>query len=206
MNTVLFVKANDRPMESSVSVKMYEQFLLSYKESHPNDTITEIDLYEVPLPYLGNKVIDAGNKAAKGLTMTTEERTLHRFVSSKLEQFISADKIVFAFPLWNLSAPAVLHSYLDYMHHPGKTFSYSEEGATGLLTDKKVALLNARGGIYAEDDRFEMAVNFVKNHLSFFGITDITTCVIEGHHEFPHNGERIIREGLQQVEEIAGQF
>ncbi|WP_096186466.1 FMN-dependent NADH-azoreductase [Evansella halocellulosilytica] len=206
MNTVLFVKANDLPVENSVSVKMYNRFLKRYKELNPNDNVVEVDLYEVTLPYLGSKLIKTSSKAAKGVAMSREERVIHQFVTDKLEQFISADKIVIAFPLWNLTVPAVLHSYLDYMHHPGKTFSYSEEGATGLLTDKKVVLLNARGGVYAEGDRFEMAVNFVRNHLNFFGITNITTCVIEGHHEFPDRGKEIIYEGLKQVEETAAQL
>ncbi|MDZ5038425.1 FMN-dependent NADH-azoreductase, partial [Clostridium perfringens] len=45
MTTVLFVKANNRPADQAVSVKLYEAFLASYKESHPEDTVVELDLY-----------------------------------------------------------------------------------------------------------------------------------------------------------------
>ena len=203
MASVLFVKANDRPADEAVSVKMYDRFLKSYKVSHPEDDITELDLYEETMPYLGAVVIHAVGKASNGMAMTTEEREVYQCVTEKLEQFLLADKIIFAFPLWNLTVPAVLHSYLDYMHHPGKTFSFSEEGVRGRLGDKKAVLLNARGGVIEEDDPFEMAINFVRNHLNFFGVTDITACVIEGHHQFPERSHEIIEKGLEKVEKTA---
>ncbi|GIQ68117.1 NAD(P)H-dependent oxidoreductase [Xylanibacillus composti] len=75
------------------------------------------------------------------------------------------------------------------------TFSYSSDGPTGLLPHMKVALLNARGGVY-QDDPSEMAVRFVRNQLAFFGIQDLTTVVIEGHHQFPDRRAALIDEGL----------
>ncbi|MDZ4910629.1 FMN-dependent NADH-azoreductase, partial [Clostridium perfringens] len=53
MTKVLFVKANNRPSDEAVSVKLYDTFLASYKESHPNDTVIELDLYNEELPYMG---------------------------------------------------------------------------------------------------------------------------------------------------------
>ncbi len=49
MTTTLFVKANNR--QGSVSVKLYDAFFNSYKASHPNDTVLELDLYKQQLPY-----------------------------------------------------------------------------------------------------------------------------------------------------------
>lgn len=151
-------------------------------------------------------MISGNFKSSQGMELTQEEKEVHDIVSKHLEQFIAADKLVIAFPLWNLTVPAVLHSYLDYMHHPRKTFKYTANGLVGLLPDKKVALLNARGGIYAEGDSFEMAVSFVKNHLKVFGITDITTIVIEGHNQFPDRREAIIEDGLKKAVQTAKSF
>jgi hypothetical protein len=55
---------------------------------------------------------------------------------------------------------------------PRKTSQYTAEGLVGLLPDKKVALLNARGGLCSGE---EMAVTFVKKHLQVFVIHNITT-------------------------------
>ncbi|MEW9671079.1 FMN-dependent NADH-azoreductase [Ammoniphilus sp. 3BR4] len=206
MTTTLFVKANDRPIEQSISVKLYDAFLNSYRESHPRDIIIELDLYKEPLPYLGHVMISGNLKAYKGIELTPDEKNVRDIVTKHLEQFIAADKVVIAFPLWNLTVPAVLHSYLDYIHRPGKTFKYTAAGSVGLLPNKKVALLNARGGVYAEGDPSEMAVSFVRNHLKFFGITDIRTVVIEGHHQFPDRREAIISDGLQKAVQAAKAF
>jgi FMN-dependent NADH-azoreductase len=51
-----------------------------------------------------------------------------------------------------------------------------------------------------------MAVNFVKNHLNVFGITDITTVVIEGHNQFPDQREAIIEEGIYKAVQLAKNF
>jgi FMN-dependent NADH-azoreductase len=62
MANILFVKVNNRPAEQAVSVKMYETFLQTYKESHPFDVITELDLYKDKIPYYGNDTISATMK------------------------------------------------------------------------------------------------------------------------------------------------
>ncbi|MFZ4453956.1 FMN-dependent NADH-azoreductase [Salibacterium aidingense] len=206
MARILFVKASDRSEEESVSMKLYYTFLRKYRQTHPEDMVEEVDLYEEELPYLGSVMIKSNAKSARQQELTEQEQRVRDIVVRHLKQFTAADKIVIAFPLWNLTVPAVLHSYFDFMHHPGKTFKYTEEGQVGLLSDKKAVLLNARGGVYEEDDRYEMAVNFVRNQLNFFGITNISPVIIEGHHQFPETKQVIIEEGLRQAEETAAGF
>lgn len=143
-------------------------------------------------------------KSSQDIELTPEEHATHTIVTKHLEQFLSADKVVIAFPFWNLTVPAVFHSYLDYMHQPRKTFQYTAEGLVGLLPGKKVALLNARGGVYADNE--EMAVNFVLKHLQVFGIRNVTTIVIEGHNQYPDRRQEIIAEGLRNTERAATLF
>ncbi|MBG9546054.1 FMN-dependent NADH-azoreductase [Cytobacillus firmus] len=208
MSKVLFIKANPRPIEQAVSVNLYHTFLESYKESHPDDTIIELDLFAENLPYYGLDHINGMFKSSKGMELTAEESEAADTVNKYLNQFLDADKVVFAFPLWNLTVPAVLHTYLDYLNQAGKTFRYTPEGAVGLVTDKKVALLNARGGVYSEGpaQSVEMSLNYVKAILNFWGVTDATTIVIEGHNQFPDRAEEIIEEGLKQAATAANLF
>ncbi|MFS0880157.1 FMN-dependent NADH-azoreductase [Bacillus sp. 7586-K] len=208
MANVLFIKANNRPIEQGVSVKLYHTFLDSYKEAHPDDVITELDLFVENLPYYDNDKINGMYKLANGYDLTPAEKEATDLVTKYLNQFLNADKIVFAFPLWNFTVPAVLHTYLDYLAQAGKTFRYTAEGPVGLLPDKKVALLNARGGIYSEGPAksSEMAVNYVNAMLSFWGVTDITSVIIEGHNQFPNEAEGIIAKGLDEAAAVAKQF
>jgi FMN-dependent NADH-azoreductase len=208
MAKVLFIKANSRPIEQAVSVKLYHTFLDSYKESHPEDTIIELDLFEENLPYYDTDKINGMYKLANGIELTSSEKEATDTVNKYLNQFLEADKIVMAFPLWNFTIPAPLHTYLDYMGQAGKTFRYTAEGPVGLLPDKKVALLNARGGVYSEGpaQSSEMSVNYVNTLLNFWGVEDTTTVIIEGHNQYPDRAEEIIEAGLQKAATAANNF
>lgn len=208
MTTVLFVKANNRPADQAVSVKLYEAFLASYKESHPDDTVVELDLYKEELPYVGVDLINGTFKAGKGLDLTEEEAIAVAVADKYLDQFLAADKVVFGFPLWNLTIPAVLHTYIDYLNRAGKTFKYTPEGPVGLIDNKKIALLNASGGVYSYGPaaEMEMAVKYVANMMGFFGAKDIEIVVIEGHNQFPDQAEDIIATGLEKAVKVASMF
>jgi len=208
MSTVLFVKANGRPADQAASVKLYDAFLKSYKESHAADTIVELDLFAEELPYYDVDTLNGLFKLGKGFELTSVEQQKADNVNKYLDQFLAADKVVFAFPLWNFTVPAQLLTYLFYILQAGKTFSYTAEGPKGLQGGKKVALLNARGGVYSEGPAaaIEMSLNYVKTIMGFIGVQDITTVVVEGHNQFPDKAESIIQEGLAQAAAAAASF
>lgn len=207
MSTTLFIKANDRPAEMAVSVQLYEAFSHTYRETHPSDQIVEVDLFEENLPYLGNDLLTALFKTTNGETLTEKETELVAIADKHIEQFLAADKIIFAFPLWNFTYPAVLHTYFDYLNRAGKTFRYTKEGPVGLAGNKKVMILNARGGVYSgERSKFETAVKLAEINLNHYGITDISTVIIEGHNQYPDRRTAIIEEGLAKAVEAAKTF
>ncbi|TVY01942.1 FMN-dependent NADH-azoreductase [Cohnella terricola] len=207
MSKVLFVKANDRG-DQAVSVKLYEAFLESYKKSHPEDTIVELDLFQENLPYLNADMINGGYKAANGIELTPVEQAAVATKHKYLNQFLEADKVVFGFPLWNFTVPAVLHTYMDYLAEAGKTFKYTAQGPVGLAGEKKVALLNARGGVYSEGPAAaaEMAYNYIRNMMSFFGVTQVETIIVEGHNQMQDKAQDIISQGLENASKVAAGF
>ncbi|MCK1982936.1 MULTISPECIES: FMN-dependent NADH-azoreductase [Peribacillus] len=208
MSKVLFVKSNDRPADQAISVKMYETFLNTYKEANSNDEITELDLFKLNLPYYGNTAITALYKRNQGMELTEEEVEIADIVQQYLNQFLAADKVVFAFPLWNATVPAPLVTYISYLAQAGTTFKYTAEGPVGLAGGKKVALLNARGSDYALPgmDAGEMAEKYVTMNLNLWGITNPETVVIEGHNQYPDRSQDIVAEGLTKVAETAAKF
>lgn len=208
MSKVLLIKANDRPIDQAASVKLYHAFADSYKESHPNDEVVELDLFAENLPYYGNDMITAMFKAGRGMELTAEEQKSADLVNKYLNQFSEAEKIVIAFPMWNFTVPAVLHTYLDYLAQAGRTFRYTANGPEGLMGDKKVALLSARGGVYSEApmDAIELANRYVKTMLGFWGISNITEVIVEGHNQFPDKAEEIVHEGVVKAAKLAETF
>lgn len=207
MANVLFIKANDRPADQAVSVQMYDAFLDSYKSTHAGDTVTELDLYKEVLPFYGNTAITAMYKSSQGFELTAEEQEAAGLVEKHLNQFLEADKVVVAFPLWNFTAPAPLINYISYVAQAGKTFRYTANGPEGLAKGKKVVLLNARGGVYSEGpmSQIEASLRPIKAAFGFFG-TDVQELVIEGHNQFRDRSADILREGLDKVKAVASDF
>ena len=208
MSKVLVIKATDRPAEQSVTAKMYEEFVKVYKETHSKDEVIELDLFNLDLPYYGNTAITGTYKRSQDIELTAEEEKAANLVDHYLEQFLSMDKIVFAFPLWNKTIPAPLTTYLSYLTQAGRMFNYTTEGPVGYAGDKKVMILNARGGDYSLDMMApaEMAVNLVKNIINIWGIKNPEEVVIEGHNMYPDRSEEIIANGLENVVKVASNF
>ncbi|WP_042351157.1 FMN-dependent NADH-azoreductase [Bacillus massiliigorillae] len=208
MTNILFIKANDRPTEQSISMRMYETFLQQYKQLHPSDSITQLDLFKENPPYYGNAAILGVAKQKNGLELTEEEIEAVSYVERFIEQYLSADKIVIAFPLWNGTAPTPLISYLSYITQAGKTFTYSQQGPVGLGGQKKVIILHARGGDYTNSTAVvqEMAISYVETILNMIGVDHIETMIIEGHNQYKDRAEEIITAGLEQVASIAKYF
>lgn len=208
MANVLFIKANSRPDDQAVSLQMYNTFKKNYLKENPNDRIQELDLFKENLPYYDADKIHGMFKIAKGLELSPDEEKAADLVKGYLNQFLEADKVVIAFPLWNFSVPAVLHTYFDYLCQAGTTFKYTEAGPVGLMSEKKVMLLNARGGVYSAGAAasMEMAVNYVETIMNFFGIDNRSSVIIEGHNQFPEKAQEIIQEGLEKTEQQAASF
>lgn len=207
MANVLFVKANNRPADQAVSVQMYDAFLKAYKEANPSDTVTELDLYAENIPHYGNDAITGNFKLANGYELTPEEQRAAATSARYLDQFLSSDKIVLAFPLWNYAAPSPMISYISYLAQAGKTFKYTENGPVGLAGDKKVVLLSARGGDYsvAPMNAIESAVTPIKAVLNLCGI-QAEEVVIQGHNQFKDRAADIIADGLRETAAAAARF
>lgn len=206
MANVLLVKANDR--DQSVSLKLYDAFVSTYRSKNLYDNITELNLFEAELPYYNGSMYSGIIKLSKGDELTAEEQSAVAIANAYADQFLAADKVVFAFPLWNFTIPAQLLTYLSYLSQPRKTFAYTAQGPLGLQGGKKVVLLNARGSVYSEGPlaHKEMSVNYVKSMLGFWGVTDIETVVIEGHLQFQDRAQHIIENGLAEAVRIASSF
>ncbi|WP_163875257.1 FMN-dependent NADH-azoreductase [Paenibacillus favisporus] len=206
MANILFIKANDR--DQSISLKLYDAFVNAYLSKNPNDHITEIDLFEAELPYYNGEMYSGIIKLANDGELTAEEQNAVNIANRYTDQFLAADKVVIAFPLWNFTIPAQLLTYLSYLSQPRKTFNYTSQGPVGLQSAKKVVLLNARGSVYSEGPlaQKEMSVNYVKSMLGFWGITTIETVIIEGHNQFQDRAQQIIETGLAEAAKVASGF
>lgn len=200
---ILVVKANNRPAAEAVSSKMYETFM----ENIEGANVTTFDVFKEDMPYFGQDLFNAFGKVQNGEELTDLEARLLAAKQKAMDALTAADVVVFAFPLWNLTIPAPLQTFIDYVYQAGFTFKYSEEGQlVSLMTDKKAVILNARGGIYSSPEAapMEMSANYIKNVVGgVFGMQITDEVIIEGHNAMPDKAEEIIAAGLEKVRVVA---
>lgn len=87
-----------------------------------------------------------------------------------LDEFIAADTVVIGAPMYNFSVPTQLKAWLDRLAVAGRSFQYSDAGPEGLLGGKRVIVVLASGGQYAEGDRFEHVRSYLRAFFNFLGI------------------------------------
>jgi len=107
--------------------------------------------------------------------------------------------------MWNLSIPAILKAYIDYISVTGITFKYTAEGPVGLLKGKKAVHIVSRGGEYG-DAPYEMGDRYLRTILGFFGIQDIKTIAVEGLDVIGADVQGKVEQGIKVAEDIAKMF
>ncbi len=200
---VLVVKANNRPASEAVSSKMYETFM----ENLEGVNVTTFDVFSEDMPYFGQDLFNAFGKMQTGEELTDVEQRILTAKQKAMDALTAADVVVFAFPLWNLTIPAKLHTFIDYVSQSGFTFKYDENGQlVSLMTDKKAIILSARGGVYSTPEAapMEMAATFIRTVVGgVFGMEIMNEVIIEGHNSMPDKADAIIAEGMAKVAEAA---
>lgn len=206
MKNILMVKANDRPAAESISSRMFETFFEEVKDN-ANLNVNVYDIYKEDMPYIGQDLFGAFGKMAANEELNEAEQRVIAANQKARDAFSEADVVVIAFPLWNLTIPAKLQTFIDYIFASGYAFKYDETGKMiALLPDKKIILLNARGGVYStiETQAMEMSVNYLRNvFVGIFQNEIINEIIIEGHNKAPEQAETIIQEGLEKVRQAA---
>ena len=204
---ILVVKANNRPSTEGVSSKMHEVFMNELPQQ-TDLNINTFDVFEEDMPYFGQDFFNAMTKSAQAEQLTDIEQRILTASNKAMDAFMDAEVVVFAFPLWNKTIPAPLQTFIDYIYRAGVTFSYNENGPVGLVPDKKVIILNARGGVYSTPEMApsEMSVNYIRMIMNFFGITNIEEVIIEGHNQYPDRAEQIIADGMEDVKTVANRL
>jgi FMN-dependent NADH-azoreductase len=202
---VLVVKANNRPASEAISSKMYETFMAELEGKDVN--VTTYDVFEEDTPYFGQDLFNAFGKVQNGGELTDVESRLLAAKQKAMDLLTNADVVVFAFPLWNLTIPAKLQTFIDYVFAAGFAFKYDAAGnLVGLMPEKKAIFLTARGGVYSAPEAapMEMALNYMRNVFAgMFGMQIFDEVVIEGHNAMPDKAQEIISVGLEEVKASA---
>ena len=200
MSKVLYIKANPKSNEESRTFQISEKFVEAYKQSHPQDEIITLDLYQEKIQFLSHEDVN--------LHKPNQADYHDHPVLKYAYQFLEADRYIIAAPLWNLSIPAILKAYLDYVTWTGITFTYTAEGPKGLCTGKKAVHISARGGQYSEGPAaaFEMGDRYLRTILGFLGITDVTTITAEALDVIGMDVAAVVGKAIEEAKKTAASF
>lgn len=201
MSKVLYIKANVKPEGASRTFRISDSFVEQYREQNPNDEIIILDLYKEGIGFLTAEDLNSvfGPK--------TDQSKNHPILKYAY-QFAEADKYIIAAPMWNLSIPAILKAYIDYVCVTGITFKYTAEGPVGLCQGKKAVHIVTRGGGYSEGPAaaYEMGDRYLRTIFAFLGIIDFTTISADKLDVIGEDVEAIVKNAIEKAEEKAKNF
>ncbi|HEX4079559.1 MAG TPA: NAD(P)H-dependent oxidoreductase [Rhizomicrobium sp.] len=124
-----------------------------------------------------------------------------------LEEVEAADVIVIAVPMYNFAIPSTLKAWIDHITRAGRTFRYAGPGTVeGLLKNRKVFVIAARGGVYTGDSPakpFDFQEPYLRAILGFNGLTDVTFLHVEGQKISPEAAEAGVTRAVKLAHEIA---
>ncbi len=207
---LLCIQASLR-IQRSHSIAVADAFVAAYEQSHAEDEIVTVNLFEASIPNFDGLAVQAKYTILHGEGNSDEEMQAWKNVERVIEQFASADKYVFAVPMWNFGIPYRLKHYIDVLVQPGYTFSYSEEvGYQGLVVGKPALVVYARGGEYpagTEAEAFDMQSKYFSLVLGFMGFTDVRSVIVEPTLQGgPDVARTRVREAVDRAKELAVAF
>lgn len=161
--------------EASVSRLLVADAVTELTQRDPSATLVFRDLAADPVPHLTPETVAGVRSQA-----TTPAEQVARALSDELiAELRAADTIVIGAPMYNFSIPTTLRSWFDHVLRAGETFSYSEAGPKGLLSGKKVIVVESRGGLYSEDpaQAIDFQEPYLRQLLGFIGLADDLTFI-----------------------------
>jgi FMN-dependent NADH-azoreductase len=187
--------------EKSQSLGLARDFLKRY----PHRSLVERALAPHTMPHLDGETFTAmGTDAGAHNSQQKQAVALSDELIAELE---AADTIVLAVPMYNFSIPSTLKAWIDHVARRGRTFRYTEKGPEGLLKNKKVFVLGARGGVYGKGTpqaAFDFQEPYLRTVLGFLGLTDVTFIHFEGVGMGPEAASANRNKALAHVERLTG--
>lgn len=210
MSKVLYLQASPRG-ERSYANRTADAFIQAYRENHPSDEVVLVNVFSRDLPVFDGFVLNAKYAILHGQKHSPEELEAWKSVEAVIREFTSADKYVWAVPMWNFGIPYRLKQYFDVIVQPGYTFSYSpKEGFKGLVVNKPIWVACSRGGEYPAGtpyEAYDLQKKYLEIILAFIGFKNIQSVVVEPtEQQGPEAARARLQAAIAKAREAARKF
>jgi FMN-dependent NADH-azoreductase len=159
---------------SSVTRQLTEKFVEEWKKNHPAGKVIQRDLATTVLPHITDHWAGAHLEPSQ---LTPAQRSYLATSDELIEELQIADTIVIGAPMYNFAIASSLKAWIDQIVRMGKTIGYGPSGARGLLANRRVIIVTARGGAYGKGtpaEKFDFQEPYLRHIFRFIGLTDVT--------------------------------
>lgn len=113
--------------------------------------------------------------------LTLGQRALIAESDSLIERLKDANLYIIGLPMYNFTFPSSFKTFLDNVMISGKTFGSSENGAFGMLKEKKALVISSRGATYdsPETSAYDCLEPLVRAALGYIGILEVEMLNVE---------------------------
>ena len=193
INTSLFADKGNSSL-------LAERLVARWRARHPNGRVTVRDLASQPVPHLdAARVIALSTPAAD---RTPEQAAIAAESDALIDELKSADVVVLGLPMYNFGVPSQLKAYLDHLARAGVTFRYTANGPEGMIGDRKLYVLAARGGVHRGLPS-DTQTGFVTTFFNFIGIRDIEFVYAEGLNMGAEPKDKAFEQAQSEIEKLA---
>jgi len=180
---VLIVYAHPNPESFNAAIRKTTEEFLSEKGIPFNTR----DLYSMGFnPVLGREELAAIQRGEVPEEIKREQALIRE-----------ADTLVFVFPMWWYSFPAILKGYIDRVFSYGFAYEEREGNLVGLLGGKKALIFCTLGG--SEEDYGEFSACLENTFKSTFGFCAIDVPAVKFFYSVPYVSDEVRKGYLEEV-------
>ena len=176
------------------------QFVAQWQANNPDGKVLVRDLSQHPVPHLDAERLHAFITPAD--KRSAEQQTIVDYSDELIAELRAADVVVLGVPMYNFGIPSTLKAYFDHIARSGETFRYTANGPEGLLKDRPVYVLAARGGIYAGTPA-DSQTGYLNAFLGFIGLRDTHFIYAEGLNMGEESQGKALEQANAQIDELA---
>src|ERR1700680_2199455 len=158
----------------SVTRGLTAKFAEEWKTNHPTGEVIQRDLSTTMLPLITDDWIATQIEPSK---LSSAHRNYLSASDALIEEVQAADIIVIGAPMYNFAISSLLKAWIDQIVRVGKTVEYGSHGPQGLLGNRKVVVITARGGAYEKGtprEKFDFQEPYLRHIFGCVGLTDVT--------------------------------
>ena len=180
--------------EGSRTKRLAESFLTAFRKKQPDAEIERV----APETLLTLKPFSVEMLAERDALASVKAWDAPVFDLAR--QFRAADAVIVAAPFWDMSFPAALRTYIEYISANGVTYHYDETGSHGDCRAERLVYLTSGGDFEREDS---VGVVYWRQLAAMFGIPQFDYVFAGGLDAAPEQAEETLAGACALAEKLA---